>query len=36
MEIRLAENGDLSGWVKLVEPRRHHFPGRQTPESLEG
>ena len=27
MEIRLAENGDLSGWVQLVEPMRHLFRG---------
>ena len=31
MEIRLAENGDLSGWVQLVEPMRHLFPGLETP-----
>ena len=36
MEIRLAENGDLSGWVQLVEPMRHLFPGLETPESMEG
>ena len=36
MEIRLAENGDLSGWVQLVEPMRHLFPGLETPESVEG
>ncbi len=36
MEIRLAENGDLSGWVRLVEPMRHLFPGLETPESMEG
>ena len=35
MEIRLAENGDLSGWVQLVEPMRHLFPGLETPESME-
>ena len=31
MEIRLAENGDLSGWVQLVEPMRHLFPGAGNP-----
>ena len=36
MEIRLAENGDLSGWVQLVELMRHLFPGLETPESMEG
>ena len=36
MEIRLAENSDLSGWVRLVEPMRHLFPGLETPESMEG
>ena len=36
MEIRLAENSDLSGWVQLVEPMRHLFPGLETPESMEG
>ena len=36
MEIRLAENGDLSGWVQLVEPMRHLFPGLETPERMEG
>lgn len=30
MEIRLAENSDLSGWVRLVEPMRHLFPGLET------
>ena len=36
MEIRLTENGDLSGWVQLVEPMRHLFPGLEPPESMEG
>ena len=25
MEIRLAENSDLSGWVRLVEPMINTF-----------
>ena len=36
MEIRLAEHSDLTGWVQLVEPMRHLFPGLETPESMEG
>ncbi len=27
MEIRMADRNDLSGWVRLVEPTRHLFPG---------
>ena len=36
MEIRLADRNDLSGWVQLVEPMRHLFPGLETRESMEG
>ena len=36
MEIRLAQPGDLTGWMQLVEPMRHLFPGLETPESMEG
>lgn len=35
MEIRLADRNDLSGWVQLVEPMRHLFPGLETRESME-
>lgn len=31
MEIRLAENGDLSGWVQLVEPDAPSFPWAGNP-----
>ena len=36
MEIRLAQPGDLTGWLQLVEPMRRLFPGLETPESMEG
>ena len=36
MEIRLADMNDLSGWVQLVEPMRHLFPGLETEESMKG
>ena len=36
MEIRLAQPGDLTGWMQLVEPMCHLFPGLETPESMEG
>lgn len=36
MEIRLADRNDLSGWMQLVEPMRHLFPGLETRESMEG
>lgn len=36
MEIRLAQPGDLTGWMQLVEPMRRLFPGLETPESMEG
>lgn len=31
MEIRLAQPGDLTGWMQLVEPMRRLFPGLETP-----
>ena len=36
MEIRLAQPGDLTGWLQLVEPMRRLVPGLETPESMEG
>ena len=35
MEIRLAETGDIDGWMRLVEQVRDCFPGLETREAME-
>lgn len=35
MEIRLADAGDIDGWMRLVEQVKNSFPGLETREAME-